>query len=366
MNITFLVGNGFDLNLGLRTTYLDFIKQYKSTPASESHLIDLRRNMDENEKLWSDAELAFGQYTRRFLETEADKFLDCQEDFCMHLVTYLKKEEEILLNSYSERKKDIQATFQNLDSELLRFPSAEKDRIQVVYNRYSDSKVIYNFITYNYTRVLDEYVNSLCKEGVVLGNHTSPKGVICNHVLGNVVHVHGTVDKDMVFGVNDESQIANLKLFSQDEYYKNFLIKVSANKMYQENMDAKVHDLLVKSQIIVIYGMSLGATDNIWWNRINDWLEGSQDRHLLVYYHNAPEREAFPRRYIDFERKKKAEIASLRSKRREAAKTVESQIHIISHNLFEGIENLAKIKELGDEYNKFLRNDIGEHAPALR
>ena len=29
MKITFLVGNGFDLNLGLDTNYSDFLKEYK-------------------------------------------------------------------------------------------------------------------------------------------------------------------------------------------------------------------------------------------------------------------------------------------------------------------------------------------------
>lgn len=28
MNITFLVGNGFDLNLGFRTRYIDFLDNY--------------------------------------------------------------------------------------------------------------------------------------------------------------------------------------------------------------------------------------------------------------------------------------------------------------------------------------------------
>ena len=29
MNITFLIGNGFDINLGLKTQFCDFLKEYK-------------------------------------------------------------------------------------------------------------------------------------------------------------------------------------------------------------------------------------------------------------------------------------------------------------------------------------------------
>lgn len=28
MNVTFLIGNGFDINLGLKTSYKDFYEQY--------------------------------------------------------------------------------------------------------------------------------------------------------------------------------------------------------------------------------------------------------------------------------------------------------------------------------------------------
>ena len=38
MNITYLVGNGFDLNLGLQTKYTDFIKVYKNQVMSDKKL----------------------------------------------------------------------------------------------------------------------------------------------------------------------------------------------------------------------------------------------------------------------------------------------------------------------------------------
>ena len=35
MNITFMIGNGFDRNLGLKTKYSDFIAWYKETPVEK-------------------------------------------------------------------------------------------------------------------------------------------------------------------------------------------------------------------------------------------------------------------------------------------------------------------------------------------
>ena len=51
MNITFLIGNGFDRNLGLETTYSDFVKEYKKTNGSTETLKEFRAYIKDNEEL---------------------------------------------------------------------------------------------------------------------------------------------------------------------------------------------------------------------------------------------------------------------------------------------------------------------------
>ena len=77
MNITFMIGNGFDRNLGLKTTYSDFIKWYKETPAKTETLKEFREYINDNEELWSAAE-------------EELAFYECHKDICEHLAEYLK------------------------------------------------------------------------------------------------------------------------------------------------------------------------------------------------------------------------------------------------------------------------------------
>ena len=54
MNITFLIGNGFDRNLGLATTYAEFVKEYKKTATNSKVLKDFREYIKENEELRSE------------------------------------------------------------------------------------------------------------------------------------------------------------------------------------------------------------------------------------------------------------------------------------------------------------------------
>jgi hypothetical protein len=44
--------------------------------------------------------------------------------------------------------------------------------------------------------------------------------------------------------------------------------------------------ILKRSSIICIFGMSLGASDQIWWNKIVTWLSESSQRQLVVFCHD--------------------------------------------------------------------------------
>lgn len=58
MNITFLVGNGFDLNLGLRTSYETFYKYYIK---KEPHDL-IAKFIKDDYRLWADLELGLGEF----------------------------------------------------------------------------------------------------------------------------------------------------------------------------------------------------------------------------------------------------------------------------------------------------------------
>ena len=81
MNITFLIGNGFDRNLGLNTTYSDFTKHYKSIETNNETIKQFRKDIDDDKELWFDAEIAMGKYTEKFGEGEAAAYSACHTDF---------------------------------------------------------------------------------------------------------------------------------------------------------------------------------------------------------------------------------------------------------------------------------------------
>jgi hypothetical protein len=154
----------------------------------------------------------------------------------------------------------------------------------------------------------------------------------------------------MVFGVNDKSQIAKLDIFDCEDgdLYEDLLIKQQANREYQENADEKAKKLLNDSQILYIYGMSIGATDKLWWERVCAWLAGNSDRHIIFHCYDMPAEGVINTDCRIAERKARRRITQYSQLDEQKKQAIESRIHVTNVNLFQGLTNVAK--DVAEEY----------------
>ena len=95
MNIVYLIGNGFDRNLGLRTSYRDFYNFYKKQRSSNENIRRIKEFIANGEsELWSDLEVALGKITTEF--NDPDDFVDIIKDISDNLLKYIKTEARCL------------------------------------------------------------------------------------------------------------------------------------------------------------------------------------------------------------------------------------------------------------------------------
>lgn len=341
MNITILVGNGFDLNLNLKTQYTDFIKDYCKNAEGDNLVIkEFKKDIAKDCENWANAELAFGQYTENFKDNKkgAEEFCDCHDDFCEKLVLYLENQESRLNWGYSSM--DIARTFSEciIYSNLIEgLPEVEKTTIRKSVSYHGDG-IIYNFVDYNYTRTLDRLFKETIRCPAYLGGRVL-KDHRFENSLGNLYHVHGDIEDDMVLGVNDESQISEIGIFENYEpEYKDSLIKPLTNEMNGTNMDEKCKRLIEESNLIYIYGMSLGETDRLWWRRIIDWLINHENAHVVIYAYKAPYKKLFKRDFNIFCRKMKREFLSHYMPDKSMEDAVLNRVHIDPTNIFEKLQ----------------------------
>lgn len=264
MQILYLIGNGFDLNLGLRTSYKDFYNYYKSIESTIDSINKLRKNISSNYNNWSELELALGQYTDELHSIV--EFDEVFENIGEELGKYLKNEE----NGFEVSNINSEVFFENLVKPEMFLSIADNNKIIEYKNNYSHKDWNIDIFTFNYTTIIEKIIGMTF--GLNIGHHIRDKNIV---TLGDVKHIHGFADKQMVLGVNDISQLKN-KDFHQNIDVLEAIVKEKCNIAYGHTIDSLFKTKISQADFIVIFGSSLGDTDNIWWEQIGKRLSTSQ------------------------------------------------------------------------------------------
>ena len=278
MNITFLIGNGFDLNLGLHTRYSDFYP-YFIEMSTENNMI--RTWLEADELLWANLEEQLGKKLKNVKESEQDKFYEDKAELDRLLLEYLGHEQEKVSIQNKEEKISEEfarslRTFYNDLSEVGR------NSITSTCNTYRNEEFQYCFICFNYTNSLDQIVNITRKLKSPITTHQG-FGAKRNNLLGSVLHIHGTLNEEMILGVNDVNQI-NSEFLKNDAEFLDTFIKRRMNNSIGQRKTEHAKKLIEDSHIICIFGMSMGSTDKMWWEEVVKWLNRSDNNKLVIYY----------------------------------------------------------------------------------
>lgn len=317
MDVTFLIGNGFDLGIGLKTGYKDFYNVYCQSKSSDSEILQhFKSDILKEPETWADFESAFGEYAYHF--KDAEDYMQLFEDFIRQFSLYLENEESAFDDSKTE---EMLRGMKKALSSYYDIRPADKDTVVSLIESYRKN---FNFISFNYTCCLDKCIDAV---------KSSPNSLASiSGEIGELVHVHGYTDKDLIMGVNDASQIEN-EAFSQDETVLNELVKPRQNEIIKMNYDYRATQIINRSQIICVYGMSIGETDQKWWKLIMQWLQRDINNHLIVLRHRAPIRMVpVWRRFVESTRNllyMHGEVPA------ENQRVIANQIHIdVDHNIF--------------------------------
>lgn len=200
-----IIGNGFDLNLGLKTSYKNFIESddFKLLVKEDNSIAKYLIGKSKLNK-WVDIEQELTNYS---IQTTKD--IHVKKDFDAlktSLMNYLKESQYGRIDVYSEAYKMI------------------KDEIET-------TDIIYNF---NYTNSILRIADDLCIQDIEQ-KHS---------------YVHGSVDNlDIIFGVEDNAKVQYDHIFLKKSYNKNFG-KSDIGKALKQKND------------LILFGHSLGITDS--------------------------------------------------------------------------------------------------------
>ncbi len=303
-NILFIIGNGFDLRLGLPTSYPEFLDYYKhiepisfeqgSTSyqnvkdAKELFFQKMKEKENSGNEEWKDLEVALGEFTSSL--TDKEVFLDFYEDLYESLHTYLSNIEE---NSTSIFTPNLSKEL--IDSLLTPYNHLNARERRDFLNKVGDDILSANVISFNYTssfELLSETTSIVNKE------YERPDSQY-KFILNPIKHVHGKLSKgksrDILLGVDNETQITN-KEFLTNNKILNALIKPKGNNNIGNLVDEDCLGIINEAKVIYIFGTSLGKTDQTWWTALSERFIADNEV-VIVYFHFS--KSSRPRRLAD-------------------------------------------------------------------
>lgn len=284
MNVTFLLGNGFDRALGLRTSYTHFYEEYCGLESGIEVIDKFRKTIDNDiknedeqiEKLWSDAELGLAKATADY--NLAD-FVTCYEDMHDRLTEYLERQD----GKFPQTDEQFEEIVRLLSSHIVEFQQDLKPTEQKLFVKIRDddklNDTLINVITLNYTSTCDKVHKALSQK--TLASWNTNRGVK-SIKMGRLVHAHGYVDNFPILGVCNPDLVEN-KEYLNAPAFRALIIKQESINAVGQTWREDTYSVISNSNIICIFGASLGKSDSDYWEYISEWLNGAESRRLIIF-----------------------------------------------------------------------------------
>ncbi len=271
MNVLFILGNGFDKAQGLKTSYQDFYKEYQKLDAASELEANLKKSIKSDYETWADMEEGLGLYSSQF--TDVFKFREVLSIINTRLRDYLNAQ-FLRIDSLGLSRDKLIKGFKNPECEL---EPKQKSSFNDYYLRLNPKAINIQCVTFNYTKTLE----------VILGDKDASLGFRENRndpvFFRSLLHLHGTLEDMILVGVNDVSQIANVS-FREDPYLIEEFVKPEINNGCENMKNEMFRQLIGETDLIVLFGVSVGITDSIWWQTIGQRLDNPRDSLRVIYY----------------------------------------------------------------------------------
>lgn len=229
-----VIGNGFDLNLGLKTSYTDFMssKMFKNLLADNNELAN-HLEQNKNIKNWIDIELELKYYSLKWEGRQSNFF------------------------------KEFKSLSESLKQYLLTQKSSKINKNSDAYSFLEENAKTNNvlILDFNYTDTVHTILEDL-------------------NLISYIKHIkiHGDLKSDkIIFGVEDNSEI-----YPRDT----FLLKsLNDNYLNIRNLD----EVLIYCKTFLVFGHSLGETDHQYFKEMFQMGSNKYGNHLnkniFIYYY---------------------------------------------------------------------------------
>lgn len=294
MKITFFIGNGYDMNIGLKTGYADFLKWYIAQPSSETLIVDFKKEITSGIKYWSDLEIALGRKTLAYPLNTKNSFRTCKFDLDTQLQKYLQEQNRFIRKPSEE---DIEVFKQSIVKFPLHCSSADQAELKRIYNTHRYEEYEYNIVNFNFTNTVDVFWEAIPDNAfwhkISYPQFMAGESFRIDDKKGQLFHIHGTLDNAMMTGVGEPEQLVNT-IFQRTDIITSLCVKPIMNENCRNQVENNISELIDGTDVFVVYGMSIGITDIKWWRSVVCRLLTEENSYLLIVNYDKDFNPALP------------------------------------------------------------------------
>lgn len=238
-----VIGNGFDLNLGLKTSYDDFMNSEEFSRIKDSSLVTYLKKK-KGRGFWVDIENEMSSYSYRLYElfgpiansirdkgTQIQKLKSEYIELCAILSQYLRRASAVEITCLKE--KDAFKTLSKIK------------KLQSAY-----------ILNFNYTNTIERINDFYPTDGIEIN------------------HIHGSLNSNIVFGVEDTAKVEKEHVFLYKSYN-------------QFNNIKGLHSIFDNADSFMFFGYSLGQTDHSYFDDFfkAQTLPNTKKRSFIFYHY---------------------------------------------------------------------------------
>lgn len=333
MKVTFLIGNGFDLSLGMKTRFADMYDSYIKS-ASNDQVVEefkkyLKSNSSNNYATWGDFEISMARHIDAY--SNEDDFIKCVRDFKGFMARHLQNEQDKFFSDLNLL--DVEIVYAELKrsfSDFYRFntPNVTNSVLEI---KKQSTALFYSIIDFNYTEILDEIYEK----------------TNAFNLCDKPIHIHGSLSADVVLGADNPEQFENIT-FPISRRLERAFIKPKSNQNFDISRVNKSKALIENSDIICVYGMSFGLSDLTWTTMLYQWLRSNPNHHLFYFGRKKVENSLtwLSDELLDIEEIEKQLVLSRICKEPEEVDEMIDQVHVpLTNDIFMYRELIDKRKQ---------------------
>lgn len=284
MRTAYLVGNGFDLSVGLDTSPGSFLQAFvdenvvgEAADDSTGAVAFAKDIESDGVETWADFETKIGEYSSRFSADQAGEYVARVAALRSFLGQWLQKQQSRADEAFI--KGNAAGCIRSMTDYRSGLRPLKGAKLRQLRSKHKSENWYQDIVCFNYTDVLERMRAAAGGENTNIGNL---EGSTCS-AIGKFVYAHDSLKDKIVCGVNDASQIAN-EAFRDIRLVTDNLVKgdMEAN-VIANDLDAQARRTIDEANVVAVFGMSFGRSDRRWWEQVGKKLTEDKEVILVLF-----------------------------------------------------------------------------------